>query len=401
MGSQQKSTIFSCVHCGQNFAITPAPSDLAQLCPYCKQRCSSPSPAEPAPTDAPNVSPLRRWEMSMAGFLSLFVHIVLLFYLALIAYEAESGGGLGEETLQAELSPELHEPPEMELTPADEMPIDVSKIAAEVQTQSPAELAAGNEPVFDPLLLDRGGADGSRGRGRARGGGGWKQRLNALRRSGLDLVIVFDSTGSMGGELQELKKQMRRISGTLFELVPSARISLCAYRDRGEKWVVQGIPLTSELSEMDQFLDGIRASGGGDRPEAVDEGLRWAVENNRFRETAQKVILLFGDAPPHPKYLETCQLAAGDFRRQEQGVVHTITCRNKAVLPEFEEIAQCGGGEAFLTSDEREIIRQLLVLVFGSQYQDQVIETFQLDDAMPSQETPPRTPARKKIRKRG
>ena len=47
------------------------------------------------------------------------------------------------------------------------------------------------------------------------------------------------------------------------------------------------------------------------------------------------------------------------------GVVSTVTCRRSVRLPEFEEIAQMGGGEAFLTSDERQIMTQLLILVFG------------------------------------
>ena len=37
-----------------------------------------------------------------------------------------------------------------------------------------------------------------------------------------------------------------------------------------------------------------------------------------------------------------------------------------------------GGGEAFLTTDERQIMTQLMVLVFGSRYREKVVEAFRL-----------------------
>ena len=42
------------------------------------------------------------------------------------------------------------------------------------------------------------------------------------------------------------------------------------------------------------------------------------------------------------------------------------------------ERALAGGGEAFLTSDRRQIMTQLMVLVFGSKYRSKVIEAFRL-----------------------
>ena len=72
-------------------------------------------------------------------------------------------------------------------------------------------------------------------------------------------------------------------------------------------------------------------------------------------------------------------LAAGqDFKQQQSGVVSTVTCRNRSRLKEFIEIAQTGGGEAFLTTDEQQIVTQLMILVFGSQYRAKVLEAFEL-----------------------
>lgn len=211
-------------------------------------------------------------------------------------------------------------------------------------------------------------------------GGSWDGMLQSLRRNGLDIVLTFDSTGSMSGEIQQVKQQLRRIGGTLLRLVPNARISVCTYRDTGDEYVVRGIPLTSDLRELENYLNGIAADGGGDEPEAVQEGLRWSMGYNEFRSKARKVILLFGDAPPHTEHLATCLKLAGDFNGQRKGIVSTVTCRHNQRMPSFVDIAYAGGGEAFLTSDEKQIMTQLLVLVFGSQYRSKVVEAFQLNE---------------------
>ena len=145
--------------------------------------------------------------------------------------------------------------------------------------------------------------------------------LQRLRRQGLDIVIVFDSTGSMGGEIRQVKSQIQNIGSTLVKLVPKARISLVTYRDRGDEYVVQTpiLPLTGDLQRVATYLSAVDAGGGGDREEAVQEGLRFAVEENQFRPAARKVILLFGDAPPHAQDQTTCLRIASDFSRRQKG----------------------------------------------------------------------------------
>ncbi|MEQ1905397.1 MAG: vWA domain-containing protein [Pirellulaceae bacterium] len=211
------------------------------------------------------------------------------------------------------------------------------------------------------------------------GGGqeGFTELVSRLHKEGLDIAILFDSTGSMGGEINQIKDRISEIGRVLFQIVPKTRISICAYRDKTSDYVVKGLPLTSDLGELVGFLSQFEAAGGGDDPEAVDEGLRWVIENNEFRPTARKVILIFGDQPPHAGNQVDCLKLATDFRRGG-GIVSTITCRNTKPLKEFVEIAQLGGGEAFLTNDHRQIMSRLIVLMFGSKHREKVLELFRL-----------------------
>lgn len=206
--------------------------------------------------------------------------------------------------------------------------------------------------------------------------------VSRLNRDGLDIVITFDSTGSMGGEIEQVKNQISRIGTVLFDLIEKTRIGICTYRDDGDEYVVKGLPLTDNLTEVVLFLEKVSAAGGGDEPEAVERGLQWSTEQ-KFRRSARKVILLFGDAPPRPSQSVKCQSLAAEFRRTG-GVVSTVTCRARRKMDEFVAIAELGNGEAFLTANEREIVTQLIVLVFGSKHRDKVIEAFDLLGETPS-----------------
>jgi Mg-chelatase subunit ChlD len=202
--------------------------------------------------------------------------------------------------------------------------------------------------------------------------------LERLKRDGLDLVITFDSTGSMTGEINQVKQQIQRIGRTLMEMIPQTRISICTYRDFGDDYVVKGLPLTRNLDQIQLYLNETSAGGGGDEPEAVADGLKWAIQENHFNPAARKVILLFGDAPPHDASLGDCLKMAAAFQQRQNGIISTVTCRNPRRLPAFVQIAEYGGGEAFLTQDEREIVAQLVILVFGSQHQQQALEAFKM-----------------------
>ncbi|MBC8352504.1 MAG: VWA domain-containing protein [Planctomycetes bacterium] len=381
----------SCVHCGKQFSISVDQLGGAGRCPHCRGEIRLPKAEDPneQPEDLPaEHSPW--WENSVSGLTSLVFHLILILIFALIKFGGQSGEGLAEDVLIGELpSVQLGDAQDEELS-QEEQP--TSEESAE-ELDEMLEVEPPIEPTTDDFSDEQlavvspstsGSDSGSFDLGTvtvgggSMAGGGWDGFLQNLRRNGLDIVITFDSTGSMGGEIREVKEQVKRIGGTLLKMVPKARISICTYRDNGDAFVVRGLPLTSDITEIDEFLAGIDADGGGDEPEAVQEGLRWAVDNNQFRTNARKMLLLFGDAPPHRQDHGTCLSIASDFQREHSGIVSTVTCRRGTRLDEFIEIAEMGGGEAFLTSDERQIMEQLIVLVFGSRFRSKVLEAFEI-----------------------
>ncbi len=381
-----------CIHCAQPFVITAQQLGRNGRCPHCRQLQSLPQPA--GADDHVTTRPVSRWrwlENSLSTLVSLVVHMTLFLAMALLSQGGRGVAGPTAEVLIGSLETEvLSNRPEESLSVEDVAPQPSSPLLNEELEVTPPRVSTANFGPNDDLALGppslSGGDSSSFDLGSVATGGGsmsggsWDGMLQSLRRNGLDIVLTFDSTGSMAGEIQQVKQQLRRIGGTLLKMIPNARISVCTYRDVGDEYLVKGLPLTSDLAELDAFLSRVVANGGGDEPEAVHEGLRWPMSYNEFRPKARKVILLFGDAPPHAEHLQTCLRLASDFNGNRKGVVSTVTCRHAERMREFIEIAYAGGGEAFLTTDEKQIMTQLLVLVFGSQYRSKVVEAFQLLD---------------------
>lgn len=335
--------------------------------------------------------PSRSMETSLSLFSALLVHILALIPLALIPWGDFSSGNIGEgdQILIGQLSREqLVQTPTEKLQNVEiENPInDTQSDSLESSLFSPLAESPLAMEEFDVAI----GAPVSGGSLSfnieslnqesvlAGGREDFGKLVSRLKKEGLDICIVFDSTGSMQKEIDQVKNRIERIGNTLFKLIPRTRISVCTYRDNGDEFVVKGQELTDKISKVVGFLANISAAGGGDDPESVDAGLAWAISNNSWRRSARKVVLVFGDAPPHANKVNDCQKLASDFRHQQRGIISTVTCRQTKPLESFTRIAQVGGGEAFLSQDERQIMTQLMILVFGSKHRRKVIEAFDL-----------------------
>ena len=123
----------------------------------------------------------------------------------------------------------------------------------------------------------------------------------------LDLVFAIDATGSMKNDIDKLKTDMQPLLQELFGETPGTRVGLLFYRDYGDTFKymdlpVKVFPFTSNYTSFSKNLNSIRIYGkeGGDIPEAVYEAMYASCEFYSWRTTAQKKIILIGDAEPHP-----------------------------------------------------------------------------------------------------
>ena len=129
---------------------------------------------------------------------------------------------------------------------------------------------------------------------------------------------------------------------------PDVKIGLVAYRDRGDAYVTQVLPLTNDLDKVYETLMAYRADGGGDGPEDVNAALNAALTHMQWSDGKDtlKMIFLVGDAPPHMDYADTVAWSktARDAVRKNI-YVNTIQCGNDSETTKtWKDIAHAAEG---------------------------------------------------------
>ncbi len=172
----------------------------------------------------------------------------------------------------------------------------------------------------------------------------------------LDLALVIDTTGSMGDELQFLKRELSGILATIQARHPTLalRVGIVAYKDVSDEYVTRITPLGG-LDAAQAALDGLSAGGGGDEPEALDTALE-ATAGLAWGEPAPgsvRLALVVADAPAHPGKLAGVLAAAG--RLSASGVA-VIPVAGSGASPMAEATlrltaAATGGTYTWLTDD--------------------------------------------------
>lgn len=174
----------------------------------------------------------------------------------------------------------------------------------------------------------------------------------------LEMVFVLDTTGSMGGLLEGAKQ---RIWGIINEVMqkqsrPRVRVGLVAYRDKGDKYVTQVLPLTEDLDKAYSTLMDYNADGGGDTPEDVRRALADGVKNAGWSQSKQgiaQIIFLVGDAPPQNYQNEPDVLITTAEAVKKNMIVNTIQCGDASDTRQvWQQVALRGEGKYFAIAQD-------------------------------------------------
>jgi len=170
----------------------------------------------------------------------------------------------------------------------------------------------------------------------------------------MEMVFVLDTTGSMGGLLTGAKERIWGIVNDVMQTssVSSVKVGLVAYRDRGDQYVTQVLPLSEDLDKVYTTLMEYEAAGGGDEPEDVRRALAEGVAKAGWSQPSQsraQILFLVGDAPPHDYADEPDPLTTADLAVKHGIIVNTIQCGNTLTTKlVWEAIARRGQGQYFL-----------------------------------------------------
>jgi len=231
-------------------------------------------------------------------------------------------------------------------------------------------------------------------------GGNFGDYVGGLRKVGLDIALVIDTTSSMQFVIDDVRAKLSDLVGAIHRMVPTARIGIVVYRDVGDEYVVKWSDLSFHTDKLQSFLKNITADGGGDFEEAVREGVDAAINDLSWRKRSKRAIILVGGSPPHKYEVEEViglangfrgehgQLSAIDvtvelhrrFDLQMWRALHGMEEYKPSPMPEyykdtereFREIAKAGGGSFVGLSEDKKLIRSIMELAFGERWKTEM-----------------------------
>lgn len=118
-----------------------------------------------------------------------------------------------------------------------------------------------------------------------------------------DIMFLSDTTGSMGGAINNVKTNATNIMNTVLAAQPTAQFGAAQYRDVGDTPLFAvNQQITPTVADVQSAINGWSAGGGGDTPEAAINAL-WQLGQPGvagFRpDPATGIIVWFGDASSH------------------------------------------------------------------------------------------------------
>lgn len=177
-----------------------------------------------------------------------------------------------------------------------------------------------------------------------------------FRSSSLDLVFVFDDTGSMVGEIAGAKRGVTKLTDAVAERGIDARYGLVSFKDDVE--VDQS--MTADSTELKAAIDALEAGGGGDRPEANFDAIERALDL-RLRNDATTVFVNITDANSHFR---------GDGSGYSDYVIGEVASDLENASVSFVSVSPDDSGRSSLDDDWQDRSLRLLADMVGGLWTD-------------------------------
>ena len=170
----------------------------------------------------------------------------------------------------------------------------------------------------------------------------------------LDMVIAFDTTGSMAAYIGAVRKEVSELVPRLFKDNENLRLGIVAFGDYcdmksasefGDAY--QCLMPTANENDIIKFVRETKDTNGGDGDEFYELVIKKIVEETPWRENATKAILLISDANPHPLGYTYKNYVVGnqiDWRKEaekaacEKIKIDTVTITNEAWYKELSRM---------------------------------------------------------------
>lgn len=173
----------------------------------------------------------------------------------------------------------------------------------------------------------------------------------------LDMVIAFDTTGSMAAYIDAVRQEVSELIPRLFKDNDDLRLGIVAFGDycdmeNSQKFgdAYQCIQPTDNANDLIKFVKESKNTSGGDWQEFYELVIKRIVEETPWREGSTRSILLIADAVPHELGYSCGDFVKGnqiDWRMEAQNAankkikIDTVTITNE---PWYKELSKLTNG---------------------------------------------------------
>jgi hypothetical protein len=191
----------------------------------------------------------------------------------------------------------------------------------------------------------------------------------------VDIAFVVDATGSMGDEINFLKKEINDVIYETKNMNQALTFNFANvfYRDEGEAYVTKKQDFSAVLSKSVAFVEHQGAAGGGDYEEAVEIALDTAINSLKWSENARtRLLFLVLDAPPHnnpeikeklnnlmrqaaSKGIRIVPLVASGINKDAEYLMRTIALATNGTYAFLTNHSGIGGDHIEPTTDEYDV----------------------------------------------
>lgn len=200
----------------------------------------------------------------------------------------------------------------------------------------------------------------------------------------LDIVMSFDTTGSMYSVLATVRRDMQKVAKELFkQFEGDLRIAVIAhgdYCDAGRTYVIRALDFTENVDDICTFIKETDATSGGDADECYELVLNTVRTKLSWNGGSQKIFMMIGDSNPHGVHYADNKEGI-DWKNEskllkDMGIkvyaVHALSKVRSYSRAFYQKVANITEG-CYLTLDN---FSEVLELVNATCYQQQGTEEF-------------------------
>lgn len=208
----------------------------------------------------------------------------------------------------------------------------------------------------------------------------------------VEVVISFDTTGSMYPALTQVRKEVEATVRRLHKDIPEIRIGVIAHGDYcdnpslgGNSYVIKSLNLTEDVNAICNFVQNVGLTNGGDLEECYELALNESRAMSWTRGSS-KVVVLIGDNIPHPPTYPL-NVKKLDWRNElglliEAGVsvyaVQALGATYPQATPFYQEVAKTTGG-FHLSLDQFSHVRDTILAICYKQAGDENLRKFEAE----------------------